>query len=135
MSVAVSFDEAVAWVAAGIDPPYRPLVDMPAVARAVFTQTPAGWVRTGDDAKVIVAMSRNSKDALEADRLYVGYDRIVCGRVTCAGSAAVSTGIDLHGRPVVEATARDVREWAAQGFEAMTCECESVTRRPGEAMA
>ena len=135
MSSAVTFEDAVAWVAAGIDRRYHRLVDMPAVVREVFSQTPAGWVRTGEDGAVISAISRHSNKALAQDRLYLVHDRIVCGRIGCAGGAAVATGTDLHGRHLSPVTERDVREWIGCGFDSMDCECGALSWRPGEVKA
>lgn len=134
--MAVTFEQAEELVARSIAPQMRARVDIPAVVREIYTLTSRGWwVRTGDDVAMIRAVSRNSGQALKEDRLYLAYDRVVCGRVRCAGGSAVATGVDLHGRPVTAATAADVEGWVAYGFEEMTCECGQVSRRPGEAMA
>lgn len=133
--MAVTFEQAQVLVTRSIDPRFRRLVDIPAVVREVYTQTPRGWVRTGDEEAMILATSRNSVPALEEDRLYLTHDRIVCGRVTCAGASAVATGVDLHGVPVMAAAAEDVAVWVGEGWEAMTCECGQVSWKPGEAMA
>lgn len=136
MSVAVSFEEAVASVEEGIDPPYRPLVDIDAVVRDVFTQTPDGWVRSGGDAALILSTARHARPALERDGLYLsGNGRLVCGRATCAGGAAMATGVDLHGCPVTTVTPAAARELARLGVHVLICECGEVSREAGQVRA
>lgn len=132
MSVVVRFDEAVASVAEGIDPMCRDLVDVEAVVREVFTETAEGWVRSGDEIALILATSRHSRPALQEDGLYLTFDRLVCGRVMCAGSAAVATGVDLHGCPVVQVTSVEAREFVRLGVPVLTCECGEVSREAGQ---
>ena len=67
--------------------------------------------------------------ALTTDQLYMAHDRIVCGRVTCAGSTAVHTGYTIGGAKVMPFSALDADEARAAGVEAR-CECGAVEATP-----
>ena len=59
---------------------------------------------------------------LDADTVYIAFDRIVCGTARCAGSTAVATGRDLHGAKVQPMTPAERAEFAML-LPGSTCEC------------
>lgn len=73
--------------------------------------------------------STNSRTALDKDKLYSAWDRIVCGRIRCAGACAVSTGHTIGGAQVLPLTAREAREHHEAGFR-VECECGAVNAGP-----
>lgn len=73
--------------------------------------------------------SKTSQTVLSEDRLYSAWDRIVCGRIACAGSTAVHTGHTIGGADVTPFTAQDATECRAAGFEPR-CECGAVEATP-----
>ena len=70
-------------------------------------------------------MTRPEK-LLHNDRIYLAADRIVCGRVACAGSTAAYTGWTTGGARVTVVRVDDVASWEAAGLGAMRCECGKV---------
>ena len=73
-------------------------------------------------------MSTNT--ILSQDKLYMAHDRIVCGRITCAGSTAAHTGFTIGGAKVQPYTEADAAEDRAAGILEPTCECGAVTATP-----
>lgn len=71
-------------------------------------------------------MPRKPQPVLSENKLYTAFDRIVCGRATCAGESATYTGITIGGAKVTPFTDRDAKECRDAGFEP-TCECGAVT--------
>ena len=63
---------------------------------------------------------------LDPDRLYVAYDRAVCGTAACAGETVLRTGRTAEGVPVVPVTAVDIKDVGT-----MVCSCgRVVVERP-----
>ena len=60
---------------------------------------------------------------LHNERMYLASDRIVCGRVRCAGSSAAYTGVTTGGARVSALRVEDVAAWSAMGLGPMACEC------------
>lgn len=70
-------------------------------------------------------MTRPEK-LLHNDRMYLAADRIVCGRVACAGNTAAYTGWTTGGARVTVVRIDDVASWVASGLGAMRCECGAM---------
>lgn len=71
----------------------------------------------------------SAKATLSQEKLYTAHDRIVCGRITCAGSTAAHTGFTTGGAKVMPFTEADAAEYRAAGFEPR-CECGAVDATP-----
>lgn len=81
-------------------------------------------MRTTTRRAAAAAQEAKRDTALRPDRMYATYDRFVCGRIDCAGSCAVHTGIDIEGRPVRLVTPEDVAEWTVTlGMGDLACSC------------
>lgn len=65
--------------------------------------------------------------ALSPDRIYLAFDRFVCGRVHCAGITAMVSGRTIDGALLTAATHADAQEWADAGLGKITCECGAVS--------
>lgn len=68
------------------------------------------------------------RPTLEAARIYLAFDRFVCGTTQCAGSTAVYTGRTIDGVKLTPITDRDVAEWATYGQGPLRCECGKQAR-------
>lgn len=81
---------------------------------------------------------------LEKGRMYLAWDRFVCGTLRCAGSTAFHTGVTIDGVPVEPITPDDVRAYytpddadiyAGVDLGPMQCQCGSVVlRNPQDAL-
>ena len=65
---------------------------------------------------------KQPKPKLKADELYLAHDRIVCGRLHCAGMSAHFTGKTIHGLRVRKISAEEIRE--------KQLNCEMCNARP-----
>lgn len=63
---------------------------------------------------------------LDPVRLYLAYDRHVCGRVECAGMTAIYTGVTTGGSPIVPVDPTYVDYWRTLDLGPLTCECGAV---------
>lgn len=59
---------------------------------------------------------------LDPARLYLTWDRLVCGKKFCAGMTARYTGVDIDGHPLLAFDAVTAAMYAAEGLTP-TCEC------------
>lgn len=63
---------------------------------------------------------------LDPSRMYLAFDRWVCGTVGCAGMTAYNCGVTLGGFPLSVLSALDVME-SEQAGVGLSCECGRAT--------
>lgn len=58
--------------------------------------------------------------------VYVAGDRFVCSSISCAGSTAAASGVDIDGNRLRKVDEIDIAEWATYDLGPLHCECGKV---------
>lgn len=74
-------------------------------------------------------MTDDLQPVLDPERLYMTWDRLVCGKKFCAGMTARYTGFDIDGHEVLPFDNVEAALYAREGLTPV-CECGKTTWDP-----